>query len=222
MAFCWECWQRGIRDASLRGSTGGKGTEYYRCSTLHDQYKFRGKPDPEMLANLLPAAGLSSSQPLELPDFLSAHHALRADQLTRQVDDLVARLRIPEDWHDAIAAYRLNADGMARVERERYNLTQETNRLRDLYRLGHLSLADFQAQSLAIQGYLAGLRPSASPAGREVVELPQDFPALWARFSPLGRRTVLQIIFAGLYFDGEGTLRWAQAHSPFDRLIDRS
>ena len=219
MAFCWECHRYGIREASLRGSTGGKGKEYYRCSTVHDQYKSRGKPDAEMLAELLPAAGLNGAQPVKLGDFMECHHSLPSDQLLAQVDALVGRLHIPNEWHDSILAYHLDADGMARFERERYNVQKEMERLRQLYRLGHISLADFEGQTAGLQTYLENLQPGLQPAARPLIPLLEDFPALWRQIGPEVRRVLLGVMFAGLYFDGESRLRWIQAYAPFDRLL---
>ena len=83
-------------------------------------------------------------------------------------------------------------------------------------------MADFEGQSAALQTYLQNLQPALQPAARPLIPLLEDFPALWRQLGPEVRRVLLNVMFAGLYFDGESDLRWIQAHAPFDRLLGLS
>ncbi len=58
---CWVCATYDGREANLRGVTGGpKGREYYRCATIHSNYKLRGKKAAEEFETVLPSVGLTA------------------------------------------------------------------------------------------------------------------------------------------------------------------
>ncbi len=213
---CWECYQASGHEYSLRGSTGGKGTAYYRCAYQHDSASKRTssrKPRPTGL-NLVPA---------EIDLALAKRHAsLRADRLESQVNQLVSRLVIPQEWREAIMAYYLSDDGMGEFEREGYNLRQSLKRHRDLYLQGHISKRDYEQQARFITQRLDALKPSASPEAREILPLLDSFASTWRQLNNGEKRAMLGTLFAGLYFDRDGELRHILAHEPFGELLGLS
>lgn len=215
---CLECFMRDGTQSSLRGSSGWKGTQYYRCATEMDCNSRTKLDNEEVVTGALDAAGLKA-QKRTSPVGNNPHHMLHADDLMAQVDELVGSLVIPEEWYDLILAFYLSEDGMATFERESYNLRQEMERLREMYRMGMIDRSEFQTQALRIENQLAQLKPSAHPDASVFLPLLKDFPALWAQLPPERKRVLLGIMFEGLYFDGQGRLKLVQAHSPFDRLL---
>ncbi|MBN1887057.1 MAG: recombinase family protein [Thermoflexales bacterium] len=217
---CWVCAQYDGREANLRGVTGGpKGREYYRCASVHENYKQRGKKPAEAFEDVLPAVGLSAQANGDSLLGLHTQASLRADKLGAQVDALIGQLVIPEAWYDQILAYYLTDEGLTSFERESYNLRQELARHQALYERGHLTLAQFEQRTGGIIRQLQQLRPAARPEAAGIVSLLKDFPAIWAQMSAGGQRGLLKVMFAGLYFDTASKLRRALAHEPFGELL---
>ena len=214
---CLECLEHDGTIATLRGSSGWKGKQYYRCATVQDRGS-RAATDNDQYMDALSAAELKA-RPRPGAWMGPEHHVLPADELMAQVDELVGRLVIPEAWYEEIMASYLSEDGMAVFERENYNLRQEMYRLQDMYQTGYIDRAEFQARVLRIDQQMAKLRPSAHPAAAEIIPLLKDFPRLWSLLKPEGKRQLLGIMFEGLYFDRHGQLNLAHAHSPFDKLL---
>lgn len=213
---CWECYQASGHEYSLRGSTGGNGTAYYRCAYLHDSASKRTssrQPRPTGL-NLVP-------QEID-PTLAKRHASLRADRLESQVNQMMFRLVIPQEWREAIMAYYLSDDGMGEFEREGYNLRQSLKRYRDLYLQGHISKSDYEQQARFITHHLDALQPSASPEARDVLPLLDSFASTWMQLNNGEKRAILGTIFAGLYFDRDGKLRHILAHEPFGELLGLS
>jgi DNA invertase Pin-like site-specific DNA recombinase len=220
IGFCWECYVWDGRKASLRGATGSGDRTYYRCTTLHDQYKLRRKRSPEEAAEILPVVGIKAG-PENLDEELRKRHRanLRTSIVEEQINSLVESLVIPEEWYEGILAYYLSEDGMSEFEMQGYNMRQELARQRALFRQGHITQAEYEDAYLRINRYLEQFKPSVHPKAREVLPLLKDFPSIWRQMTLAEKRTLLQIMFTGLYFDAEGQLRKASANSPFDRLL---
>ena len=214
---CLECLEHDGTIATLRGSSGWKGKQYYRCATVQDRGS-RTPVDTTQYSDALAAVELKAQA---RPDAWTGpeHHVLPADELMTQVDELVGRLVIPEEWYEEIMASYLSEDGMAAFERETYNLRQEMYRLQDMYQTGYLDRAEFQARVLRLDQQMVQLKPSAHPAAAEIIPLLKDFPRLWSLLKPERKRILLGIMFEGLYFDKQGQLNLVQAHSPFDQLL---
>jgi hypothetical protein len=52
-----------------------------------------------------------------------------------------------------------------------------------------------------------------------VLELLNDFAALWKQFSPEQHKGLLQVMFAGAYFEGKRLIK-VTANAPFDELLN--
>ena len=217
VAKCWECWQAEGKLVGLRGSTGGRQGHltYYRCAAIHDQYR----KQRNTTGQISPGIGLQAYENPGWDLLVKRHRNLRADVLIPQVENLINHFTIPADWYEEILASYLNDDGMSAFERESYNLHQELLRLRNLYSLGYITLADFQVRGTGIQQQLKQLQPSTRSEASEILPLLEDFSTLWEKLDAGEKRLMLGTIFANFFFDGQGKLRWVQAHAPFDRLL---
>ncbi|HNT25831.1 MAG TPA: recombinase family protein [Anaerolineales bacterium] len=220
IGHCWECHAWDGRKAGLRGATGSGDRTYYRCATLHDQYKVRQKRSPKEAAETLLAVGITTG-PESLDSQLRERHKanLRSAVLEEQVNQLVENLVIPEEWYEGILAYYLSEDGMSEFEMQSYNMRQELARQRALFRQGHITQAEYEDAYLRINRHLQQFKPSVQPKAREVLPLLKDFPAMWRQMTIAEKRALLQTMFTGLYFDAAGQLRKVSANSPFDRLL---
>ena len=217
---CWECHTWDGRKSSLRGISGAKGSAYYRCATIQDQYKARSKRKLSGTEDALPAVGIQAradEQADQLPDRHKA--TLRAALLDEQINLLVQSLSIPQEWYEGILAYYLSDDGMSEFEMQGYNMRQELARQRALFRQGHISQAEYEDAYMRINRYLQQFKPSVHPKAHAVLPLLADFPSLWQKMSLTERRALLQTMFTGLYFDADNHLRKVSANSPFDRLL---
>jgi hypothetical protein len=220
VGYCWECHAWDGRQATLRGIIGRGEYRYYRCSTVQGEYKTRNKPDPKIFSDVLTTIGMSANEQLEMQELVQRHRSsLRQKLLEEQVNQLVERLVIPEEWYELILAYYLSDQGMSEFELRSFNLRQELTRQRELFKRGHITQAEYEQAFLFIDRQLQKLQPSAQPEVYGVVALLKDFGALWQQMTLVERRAILQAMFAGLYFDGQHQLRKASAHNPFDRLL---
>jgi DNA invertase Pin-like site-specific DNA recombinase len=207
---CWECFDALGQEYNLRGSTGS-GISYYRCANLQNTSMKTSKKPPQ--------DGVERISIPPDPQLLKRHATLRADKMEAQVDALMARLVIPEAWHELLMAFYLTDDGLTAFERESFNLRQSLNRYKNLYLDGDISKAEYERQSRFILGRLAERQPTASPEAQEILPLLNAFPQTWAMLTPGEKRLLLSTLFAGLYFDRHGNLRRALAYEPFDQLL---
>ena len=220
VSYCWECHAWDGRQATLHGMTGNK-YRYYRCSTIVNEYKTRKKAAPKVFDAALNTLEMSAEEQAEKHELLKRHRStLRQAQLEEQVNQLVERLVIPEEWYDQITAYYMSDQGMGEFELHSFNLRQELARQRELFKAGHITQAEYEQAYVQIDRQLQKLRPSVQPEVREIIPLLKDFPSLWRQMTPTERKAILKTMFAGLYFDADNKLRKVLAHSPFDRLLN--
>lgn len=210
---CWECLQRDNRPVNLRG-TRDHGQVYYRCAYIQESVKQRGTYNPKTSTHTLETRATGDKA-----EILRQHKRLHARTLEAQVNALVTQMTIPEEWHETILAYYLSDDGITEFEYEGYNLRQALKRTKQLYRDGRMTKAELDEESEFLIRQLEMLKPSVQPDAWAVRPMLDDFPALWSQLNDIERRRLLDIIFAGLYFDREGRLRKIAAHSPFDSLM---
>lgn len=214
---CAVCFDFDGRLSTLRGSTGGTGTRYYRCADMQD----RPKKNVNRRANSKHLAELGIQENHHISSILAELHGgiLRADNLEFQVSVLVGRVVILPEWHEQILAYYLGGEGMADYDREKYNLSTLLARYRDLFKLGHIGKADYESKTAQIARQLKILTPLSKPEAQAALPLLKDFPALWRQLASGEQRSMLQIIFAGLFFDAGGKLVQVFAHEPFEAMM---
>jgi DNA invertase Pin-like site-specific DNA recombinase len=214
VARCWECFETIGQEYTLRGSTGGRGHVYYRCAYSQDQAASRRKRVKPKVEGVNPIINSVDEH------LTSRHKYLNTDKLEDQINRLIARLVIPRDWEDLIAAYFLSDDGMAEFERVGYAYRDELRQLGVLYKAGSISGPDLERQTRLLSEKLVNLKPSVKPESKDVVGELRPFIDLWSRLDNQEKRTLLDIIFAGLYFDRDGRLIRALAYEPFAKILD--
>lgn len=219
VAYCWECHSWDGRQATMHGLTGNR-YQYYRCTTVLNEYKMRNKPDPKIFDTALNVLGMDAEEQIDKLELLKRHRStLQQKLLEEQVNSLVERLVIPEEWYELILAYYISDRGMSEFELNSFNLRQELSRQRELFKRGHITQAEYEQAFLYIDRQLQKLKPSAQPEAREVLPLLKDFGKLWQQMTLTERRATLQAMFAGLYFDRDHQLRKVLARNPFDKLL---
>ncbi len=215
--LCAVCYEYDGRLSSLRGSTGGTGTMYYRCADLQDRPKQNVKR--RMATKHLAEIGIEENH--SISSELAGLHGgiLRADRLELQVSLLMDRIVILPEWREDILAYFLGGEGMAAYDREKYNLSTMLARYRDLFQLGHIGKAEYESKTAQIARQLKILTPLSKPEAKVALPLLDDFPALWRQLSSGEKRGVLKIVFDGLFFDEGGKLVKYFAHEPFSGMM---
>jgi DNA invertase Pin-like site-specific DNA recombinase len=210
---CHVCYENDHREVSLRGSINGSGKPVYRCTTLIDRSILRRKNVTKVDTNLEHDDAFQAL--MEKHD----HFAIPGDLVEQQVVDLVKRLQIPQEWHERILAYYLSNDGMSEFERKGYGLRKEMERVSELYRAGHIDRLEFNQEALRIGEQLKTLKPAAHPEAVRILPLLKDWPSIWEKMNGLEHKTVLGVIFGGLYIDRDGVLANSTIYPPFDSLI---
>lgn len=190
---------------------------YYRCATIIDFHK---QHSVARRSKAIPLPGQVKRATRANPTNTTGctTQSLRADRLEEQIDAIVQRLQIPAEWRERILAYYLSDDGMLEYERQRHNLVQSIKQSAFLLKSGIISQAEFSEDQARFTQRLARLSPSANVEVTPVAGLLDDFPTLWKQFSPEQRKGLLQVMFAGLYFDGLWLVK-VTANAPFDELL---
>ncbi len=215
VARCWECYDALEKEFTLRGSTGGGGYIYYRCSYTQDLAPSRRKNrKTSRIEGVNPIMNTADQK------LLARHKQIPARKLEEQIDRLVSQMVIPHEWEDMIAAYFLDDDGMAAVDRAGHTFRQELQKLKDLHEAGYISGPELRRKTHLLQNSLKELMPTSKLEGREVLKELRPFGTFWQNLQNGDKHILLGIIFDSLYFNNEGKLICALPHEPFDRLLD--
>ena len=209
VARCWECFHELNQEFTLRGSMGGKGIKYYRCAYTHDRSSKRKRRNAPRLEGVNPVINSINDS------LLSKHRTLRADRLESQVDLLVSRMTIPQSLDIWIAAYYLSKDGMAEFERAGYGYRQDLKKVQKLYVADQIAQPEFERRTRILQEKLNASLPTAHPDAARVLGEYRSFAKVWRQLDDGQKRTILDIMFAALYFDHNGKLIRAVAYEPF-------
>lgn len=95
-------------------------------------------------------------------------------------------------------------DGMSEFERRGYGLCKEMERVKELFQADQIDRLEFNQEALKIGEQLKSLRPAACLEAVRILPLLKDWPSIWEKMNGLERRTILGIVFGGLYFDRLG------------------
>jgi hypothetical protein len=211
--------EKGWNQVGFRGSTGGNGTQYYRCATLLE--KSKKEKDATMFDDFSLKTNIRPQSSTNWDELIKSHSVstLNASHMEEQVEEMMKSLVIPQEWYEMIAAYFLKDDGLADFERESYNLRRELERLQSLFTDGFISKAKFQEQAIAITSELKRMEVMEQPEVKSILHYLQDFPKIWSLMTNNEKRAILRVVFEAIYFDDQAVIRRISAHSPFDQLL---
>jgi len=109
----------------------------------------------------------------------------------------------------------LSNDGMAEFERAGYGYRQELKRVQKLYVADQIDHPEFERRSRILQEKLNASLPAAHPDAASLLAEYRPFAKVWRQLDNGQKRALLDIMFAGLYFDRSGKLIRAVAYEPF-------
>lgn len=213
VARCWECFRELNQEFTLRGSMGGKGIRYYRCAYTHDRSSKRKPKTAPRLEGINPVVNSRNHA------LVNKHRTLRADRLEAQVNQLVSKMLLPHSLDIWIAAYYVSQDGMAEFERAGYGYRQDLKKVQKLYLADQIDQPEFERRTRILQEKLNASLPTAHPDAARVRAEYRSFANVWRQLDDGQKRTLLDIMFAGLYFDRDGKLIRAVAYEPFREVM---
>ena len=217
---CWECWEALGEIASLRGSTGGRNRyAFYRCAARHDRGMARKPKIRSTIQAAVERVALKAHPTHDLDAWIACHHNLQENQLMPQVDVLLARFELPAEWQRRVLAYLHHTDGMLHFDAEVRNFQKQQGYLKRLYQAGEIDLAKLQFEGAILQAKIDNFWETAFDQGDLFAAQISNFQDLWGKLQPFEVNNLLNLFFEGLFFDGQGRLRWILAHSPFDQLL---
>jgi DNA invertase Pin-like site-specific DNA recombinase len=218
IAKCWSCSQREERGIGLRGISMNKGKRYYRCATIIDYHYHTRRRARQVEEDDLPSAVTRATRVQSESSIGCATYSVRAETIEGQVDAIVQRLKIPDEWRERIAAYYLSDEGMLEYERQRHNLTQSIQHSAFLLRSGFISQKEFEEDNTRFVQRMSRLSPRANAAAAPALAMLDDFTALWGRLTAEQRKRLLETMLAAAYFDGPRLVKIV-ANAPFDKLL---
>jgi len=217
---CWECWVTLGEVVGLRGSTGGRNNyALYRCGAVHDRAKSRKDNSTKTIDTALEKSPLKINQSLNLRSWTDRHHTLQEKTVMAKVEDLLVRINIPQSWHRDILAYIHHPDGILHFEIQVRSFRRLQRDLKHLYQLGEIDLAELQIEGAKLQARIDSFWQTSFVGKNPFEKWLTDFRHLWEHLEPFEKNNMLNLMFGGLFFDGQGELRWILAHSPFDQLL---
>ncbi len=214
---CWECWQSLGEVVNLRGSKGGSnGYSLYRCGAKQDR---GSSARPKAKRSTLENAEVEIKQTLEIDAWLERHHTLKEDLLMAEVKDVLFNFEIPQSWHRHIIAYTQHPDGLLHFQVQVQTLRERQSRITALYNAGEIDMAEVQLKGAKLKAKIDSFWAQALQDDGTQDQLLSDFPQLWSQLRPGEKKSLLKVMFNGLFFDSQARLRLILAHSPFDRLL---
>ncbi len=217
---CWECWEYLGEIVGLRGSTGGRNRyAFYRCAAVHDRSMSRKRKKKPTAQAAVERVALKAHPTRDLEAWIACHHNLPENQLMPQVDALLARFEMPVEWQRRALAYLHHPDGMLHFEAEVRKYQKQQSYLKRLYQAGEIDLAKLQLEGAVLQARIDAFWETAFDQADLFEGEISNFQELWGKLQPFEVNNLLNLIFEGLFFDGQGHLRWILAHTPFDRLL---
>ncbi len=217
---CWECWVTLGEVVGLRGSTGGRNNyALYRCGAVHDRAKTRKGSSTKTIDAALKNSPLKINQSLNLESWVDRHHTLQERIVMAKVEDLLGRMNIPQAWHRDILAYIHHPDGILHFDIQVRSFRRRQRELKRRYQLGEIDLAELQIDGAKLQAHIDSYWQTSFVKKDPFEIWLTDFQQLWHHLESFEKNNLLNLMFGGLFFDGQGELRWILAHSPFDQLL---
>ena len=219
IAWCWECYEYDGRRVKLNGLSSN-GHFYYRCTTLLQEYSNR-KKKREPLAEPLEGLNIRARSNGRGKELVDRHRTLMRQELMEdQVNQLMEQFVIPVEWYDMILAYMISPTGLSEYRLQRYNLLNEIAQAHERHALKTISKAEYERTVIEINRELNHLQPTKQPELQRYIPLLQDFKSFWRQMDCSHRKTLMESMFDGLYFDREHRLRKVAVHSPFEDALN--
>ena len=158
----------------LSGWLSNGKTRYYRC-IAHDK-------------------GETCSQP----------KTIRADKLETQIGEILAQLRLPDDWlARTLELLGESDDDRKAQEKQRTNLEGQLDRLRVVFQLGDISESAYRAERDRIRSEIQTLRPVKRFDLERAAQVLQNFGVLWNAATMQEQEEIAQGMIERIYtFDG--------------------
>ncbi len=144
--------------------------------------------------------------------------SVRADVVESVVDDMMAKLVLPETVLERVEAYMIRDEGLEAIEVRKQALQAEFERATELYLAGDIDRSRFDRAGAEFRRAMAELRPEAHSDVGFLQPLLDDFRGLWQETTPLERKGLLATVFREVRVR-DGRIIGCQAAQPFDHLL---
>lgn len=130
--------------------------------------------------------------------------AIRAEKLENQIGEILAQLRLPEDWQRrALDLLGESDDDRKAQEKQRTNLEGQLDRLRVVFQLGDISESAYRAERDRIRSEIQTLRPVKHFDLERAAQVLKNLGALWHAATLHEREEITHSMIERLYtFDG--------------------
>lgn len=144
---------------------------------------------------------------------------VNADEIERQVVELVLNFQLPADWREQALTWDLSPEEAQGVLQKREEIEQQMARLRQLYVLGDIDLGLYESEKTRLHTQLADLtNPHYSSIIAACSEV-ETLSARWGALTDLQKKDALRLTFAGVLIQGHiiVSVQPSQAVYPFFR-----
>ncbi|MBN1920957.1 MAG: recombinase family protein [Anaerolineae bacterium] len=126
---------------------------------------------------------------------------LRADELEAQWSEIVAAIRLPDDWRRRIEELAGNVDEREAVLHERARVNEKLRRVKQLYKDLLIDDAEYRASRQALEMQLEALVLPSSEHLFEVGEYLENLGALWAEATLQEQQDITRLLLKAMYVD---------------------
>ena len=136
-----------------------------------------------------------------LTDCPAAGRHVRQNRIDEQVEALVKRLKLPDDWRDRLEELNEHREERQGVEKRQAYLQGKLRRLRELYIDGDFDKPEYDRRKGELQDQLDALTVPDAPDVMEAGATLETLGQIWEDASLRIRRDMLRTIFEGIYVD---------------------
>jgi site-specific DNA recombinase len=125
----------------------------------------------------------------------------RADVVDEQIGDLIAQLRLPDDWRERLAELAQHREEKGNIEGKRRYLRGKLRRLREVYIDGHLGRGEYTRRRAELEVELDALREPEAPEVEEAGATLESLADAWEGAPVRLRAEILRAIFESVIVD---------------------
>jgi hypothetical protein len=118
-----------------------------------------------------------------------------------QVEGIVCRLRLPDDWQARLSEFMAERKGLGEIEKERRRVSAALERLADLYQWGHVDRSKYKRRRAELEAELSALVMPGQTAVAEAGRYLEQVGALWDDADLPQRRDLLHAILETVRVD---------------------